>query len=857
MVAAAVCLLSAVPGCGGCFGEDPIEARKRREEEEARKKREKPKEDFELGRVLTLPRDGRATQLMFVKPGHWTSAWQPAKANNFDYQGELVSASTRGTGRPLPVPHTSFRIQAIRPAPLPKGQAKLFETLFFPPDYSVDGSSQGSAKIFLENRLRARRGGAEAKQKSEIASLMPSYQYFLVVLADNPDRYGYLPRLKSVAPPMVVDGFSLDNRVAHYRVMLPRAEGRLPLPSEPLAWTSIAYILWDGASPNRLSLDQQQALLDWLHWGGQMIVSGPNSLGMLRGSFLEPHLPAQGDEAIDLTAERIASLDDAWSLTSEKSKERKGLQAVRQRPLVGVRLVPHADARPLPDTDGLVIERRVGRGRIVVTAFSLTDRSVVNWGSYDSFFNACLLRRPPRTFVTAAESSEPQATWRDMPASSYMTDGRLVTRLRYFCRDAGFAQNRGKEWLDGAGGESVAGWNDGGASAEAARRTLREAAGISVPKAGFVFRTLAIYLIVLVPVNWIVFRILGRLEWAWLAAPLIALAGALVVVRLAQLDIGFARSRTEVGVLEIQGGYARGHLTRYTALYASLSTTYEMSFEERSALVLPFPHVVPLEAPDSYRDVVFRRGREQVLSGFLVKSSSAGYLHAEQIAPLKGVVQAQQDQSGRWTLQNGTELALRDVGILMGGDAGRTQRCWVGDLTPRTNVPLQFDAATGGERFFSQWSSSPVTYSSERMKRELFSQLDSNEDGRLQPEEWEPRDPLGSWSAIAGTAQELSKIDLHLAIDESYSGTLTLGRHLDLACDSWSLREGDMRLIGWTETPLSGVSIAPDPAQSLVRTLVVVHLRYGSLPEAEPDTNLLVDLDSYSVEDVTGPLPQP
>ena len=143
------------------------------------------------------------------------------------------------------------------------------------------------------------------------------------------------------------------------------------------------------------------------------------------------------------------------------------------------------------------------------------------------------------------------------------------------------------------------------------------------------------------------------------------------------------------------------------------------------------------------------------------------------------------------------------------------------------------------------------------MKKELFSQLDSNEDGRLQPEEWKPRDPLGSWSAVAGTAQELSKMNFHLAIDESYSGTLTLGRHLDLACDSWMLREGDMRLIGWTETPLSGVSIAPDPAQSLVRTLVVVHLRYGSLPEAEPDTNLLVDLDSYSVEDVTGPLPQP
>ena len=68
---------------------------------------------------------------------------------------------------------------------------------------------------------------------------------------------------------------------------------------------------------------------------------------------------------------------------------------------------------------------------------------------------------------------------------------------------------------------------------------------------------LAGYLVVLVPVNWFLFRLIGRVEWAWVAAPLIAVVSALMVIRLARLDIGFARARFEVNVVEMQGQYPR------------------------------------------------------------------------------------------------------------------------------------------------------------------------------------------------------------------------------------------------------------------------------------------------------------
>ena len=60
------------------------------------------------------------------------------------------------------------------------------------------------------------------------------------------------------------------------------------------------------------------------------------------------------------------------------------------------------------------------------------------------------------------------------------------------------------------------------------------------------------------------------------------------MIRLAQLDIGFARSRTEIALLEVQGGYDKAHLTRYTAVYTSLSSSYRLAFAHHSALALPF-----------------------------------------------------------------------------------------------------------------------------------------------------------------------------------------------------------------------------------------------------------------------------
>ena len=85
------------------------------------------------------------------------------------------------------------------------------------------------------------------------------------------------------------------------------ATRRPSLPTNALYWTSIAYLLWDDFDPALWDVDQQRALIDWLHWGGQIIISGPEALEQLSSSFLRPYLPASVEKSRSFSA---ADLDE-------------------------------------------------------------------------------------------------------------------------------------------------------------------------------------------------------------------------------------------------------------------------------------------------------------------------------------------------------------------------------------------------------------------------------------------------------------------------------------------------------------------------------------------------------------------
>lgn len=876
-------LLTAVVVCAGCRPAQESEKKSADAKKERDKEGEEPKPDFEMPSLITVPGD-TAVAFPFMKPGHWFTVRHEVKANYFDFQGELWARTRNSTDQPVPVENTDFEMRSVRAAPLPKSQGKLFDTTYYVPRQASDTT----VGVWMVRELRSARGGRLFREDSSKLYVMPPYQYFMLVLAREPDRYGYLKQLTSVSAPTTE--CSESDSWVYYRVLTPAVRRFVPLPSQSLTWSSLAYIVWDDLDPDMLTSPQRQALLDWLHWGGQLIVNGPNSLEKMRGKFLDAYLPADPGPSVKLRQDALHELNDRWTLHSADARESLSLKVPESSSLVALELGKRTGTEVLPGTSGLVMERRVGAGRIVVTAFSLTDRAVINWPSFDSFFNACVLRRPPRKFESKNEAVD--TTWVDFHPS-LASDSRLSTTVRYFTRDIGHLASsspvpqptetpvdkagkprrsmRGaKQEVSGTLTESelesrdagahfggypqmalgVTAWNDRSGAADAARQALKDSAGISIPQGRFVLRVLLIYLLLLVPANWLFFRLLGHVEWAWFAAPVIAICAAVVVVRAAQLNIGFARSVTEVAVAECHAGYSRAHLTRYTALYSSLSTTYDVDFDRADALIQPLGASTSRAAGanDTFNVLTVRRDQGLHLQGFKVSSNSTSILHSEQIRDMGGSFVLSGDSTAGFVLQNKTRLKARGIGVLRRDLDGTVLTSWVGSLPPGAIAPLSWRPAPRDVPHLPQWDDSPATASGESLARKVLARLDSDGDGKL------------SYDEAVEYRQDFRRLDqdhdgmwnlgeLARWCQGANSGEVPLGQLVELASRKLELARGDMRLIGWVDGAFPGMDVRPKAAQRTARTMLLVHLKQGPLPAPRPDRNRQADVVAAASKD--------
>lgn len=815
-----------LPGCGGCrrtpSDADAAKQAKSAAEKDAERKRleaERAKPDFEIGSSASLPPDPDRIQL-FAKPGHWMAAQTQLVANHYDFAGRLAvgDLDLGATNR--------FRLGLSRGVALAKGQKKSLEYRFYLP--------AGPEIKQLPLSLASDSGRDVLGSRDPVTRLF-SHQYYLAVLTREPDTFVFVRRLDTLRAP--TGKYFMFNEPAdpHYRLAIVGPGATAALPSHSSAWTSVACLLWDDFDPKPLTREQQQALVDWLHWGGQLVVSGPQTIDLLKASFLADYLPADGSGAVELTADQLAGIDTAYSPPTGKLR----LPA----PLTGERLAPRPGAQIVlgDDTLPLVVERAVGSGRVVVTAFRLNERALARWPGFDSFLNCCLLRRPGRKFVRAENAVA--LDWRD--GHSWF-DPRRVSRVRYFSRDAGawtpwnqygLAQEPVDQSLDhlqrmaanqfitGAApdavdevrpaqpgfGPGVGGWSDFGEVSQRAQAQLQHEAGIKIPSAGFVVRVLGIYLLVLVPVNFAVFRLLGRVEWAWLAVPVISLGGALAVVYLAQLDIGFVRSQNEVAIVELQGAHPRAHVTRYTALYTSLSTRYAAEFDDAGAVVLPLPTSDETLLPGQTRSTITLAADQTVrLNDFRVASNSIGMLHSEHMLPLAGGLILEPVRGGApdaLQVRNATGLALRDVRVVhralaRGGDrfgagedvySGSARVATLGRLPPGDTRELSFEPL-------------PPPPAKPRP-------VDSPA-----PDE---SDPVG-W----GVGRDGDE-----SVDDSAARALAAAQADPDALASMAVEDcinGEYRLVAWTESPLAGLAIEPRATQTQQLTLVVAHLRYDA-----------------------------
>lgn len=796
-------------------------------EEEAKKKAEEEKKkeqelDPRIERLVVQPGEPKS-DVQALKPGHWATGTQRMRAIYQDFVGEEQTSVVNGQGAIYPVQGTPTVLESTRPVTLAKGQPKEIESIFLAP--------RVQRQMMVRGELVERGFGRQLRAQTPLAR-MPSYQYFFVVLAKEPARYSLLKTLDSVSVPW--DGETeMDDTEdpLHYRVVMPPAEREILLSDNALTWTSTAYVLWDEIDPKLFTPAQRQALVDWVHWGGQLVVNGPDSLDLLKGSFLEPLLPATSGGGREIKAADLAALNDHWTIRTESAGRRLELHAPWSGVMLESQLGPEEIDKLGESTGGLLMERRVGRGRVVVSAMQLSERDFVNWKSgFESLFNSGILRRPPREYRPGAFGDLTLA-WADPKLAGRRLDARLTTGYRSLARDLDVdanyqlveaadaaqtwrpqGQDPLKEWQPPAQAGGIGAWNSFSTTANTARETLVEAAGVEVPDTSFVVISLVLYLVALVPLNWLVFNAIGRVEWAWIAAPIIALAGTWLIVDRARLDIGFVRAQTELAVLEIQPRYDRAMLSRYTALYTSLSSTYDLEFENLTAVAAPFSTSADANAAPTPNGSVatFERFDQVRLKGVFVPSNTTNMVHSEEMFQLAGAIQLGRSKSqGRLQIENRSKFLLKSVAIVertsrekeAAGAEPELRGMWIGELRPGESLPAVFGQPILLEK-------DQVAFAEQREAEEVLQSA--------------PR--------------------------------LNLEPMFRLALDVKNFEPGERRLVARINEVLPGQSISPAASQVEGGVLVVAHLDYGPLDEPQPDRNtrgdvVLKAMEEFGLED--------
>ncbi len=774
-------ILVSLPGCRGCSCRmraktaAELEEEKKQAELRLKLERERLKPPLEVDWLVSEPYSPSVElKSYFYKPGHWTSGMLSALANHDDIVGDLDIGLTDADGRPVGLIATPHTLLSQRDVSLAKKHRKRLETQLFVPASPED--------MRITSQIKSRRGGRLFEGPAQVPRQMSAYQYHFVVLARWPERYTYLETLDSCRLPASLRFSTSDQNL--YHIVLIRAEKEAPVPASAMFWTSTAAVLWDDAELDALTAEQKIALVDWLHWGGQLIISGPDSLDSLKNSFLTPYLPATGAGARQLQPADLAELNKHWPVEGGNISAASLPLAPRKAwSGIDLRLAPVPQARFVPNTNQLLAERCVGQGRVVVSAFALNGSELTGWNGFDSFFNGCILARKGRVFGVA--NGQPTIRFK---GDSTSLDPRQICQLRYFTRDTVQNFTLPQPATEGTFIDAelkppltsdVASWNDSNLTAGAARNSLRNAARIEIPARSFVFWVVGVYLVVLVPLNWLLFRGLDRVEWAWVAAPIIALVCTGVVIRLAQLDIGFARSATEIAVVELQDDYPRAHVTRYTALYTSLSTAYRVLFDEAGAEALPFPaRLNDQDARFGRTSLRYRYGNSAELDGLRVLSNSTGLVHSEQMLDLGGGVFLVPNTEDGFDLVNNTKLKLHGVGLMRWVQEKDQPKqlyvAWLDEVEPQSRCPVRFEFRADPPDGKSPWTiyrdSQPET---------------ASKSASDQPQTRQQR-------AAALNIRELTD----LAEQEMIGGAKPVGYEQP--------RPGDARLIAWDRPALAG-----------------------------------------------------
>jgi len=300
----------------------------------------------------------------------------------------------------------------------------------------------------------------------------------------------------------------------------------------------------------------------------------------------------------------------------------------------------------------LAVEGPYGVGRVVYVGFSLSSWALQRWSGRDVFL--ARLFQPTRSQILPTMTA----------SARQAVDGRLKSNLL------------GK-----------------------------------LPSPLFIIAFLGLYIVLVVPVNYLVFRAMKRLEYAWLALPITAIAFGFLAYNIGYFSQSQILEADEFTLVEGMAGSPLAAAKSFFAIYSPTQINETIRFPDRPVFSRPLLAVGyaglrygsrgdPMSTARNPLTVSYENGF--TVDNFVVYTWAARALECDHVADLKGQMDA------KLTIQNGQVSGsvtnrfgypLRSAILLT--PALRTIA--VGDLAPGQSRNVQSDSGRSDPQLLSTW----------------------------------------------------------------------------------------------------------------------------------------------------------
>lgn len=297
----------------------------------------------------------------------------------------------------------------------------------------------------------------------------------------------------------------------------------------------------------------------------------------------------------------------------------------------------------------LIVEGRYGVGRVVYVAFSLGSWDLKNWGDRDAMLED--LFRPVKPRLLNQLSGE----------ARLLVDSRMKNNLLAV-----------------------------------------------LPSALFIVGFLGIYIILVVPVNYAVFRLLKRVEYAWVALPIIAIAFGLLAYNIGYVKQSKTLDADEVTLVEGVAGCPVVTAKTFFSLYSPTRMNQPLRFPDNCVFARPMM-TAGIGAGGAFNpsaasgrnalQVTFDKGFE--VFDFLIHPWAARSFESDYVADLGGQIDAhlalQGDGNVSGTLVSNLGYTLNNVVLLTPGGGS----CRMGSLYP--GRPVNMEQVRGNRYELTGW----------------------------------------------------------------------------------------------------------------------------------------------------------